>query len=181
MAKSNKKEPVEPVSIKVLDVDASMQGTLAFHDPVNLRINGNFEGKLDTKGSLSVGENSTVRADITGDRIIVAGTVFGNIVAAESVSLIAPGNVQGDIRTPVLSVGEGAVLNGTITMNSGNTGAGKNELLTLKDVAQYLEVETKILEEWAQKKKIPATYENDSWKFRKAEIDRWIQEEKIRV
>ena len=46
---------------KVLDVDATMQGTLTFRDPVNLRINGSFEGNLDTKGNLTIGENATVR------------------------------------------------------------------------------------------------------------------------
>ena len=29
---------------KILDVDAAMQGSLTFKDPVNLRINGKFEG-----------------------------------------------------------------------------------------------------------------------------------------
>ena len=41
---------------KVLEVDASMTGTLTFKDPVNLRINGRFDGTLDTKGSLTIGE-----------------------------------------------------------------------------------------------------------------------------
>jgi len=45
----------EEFAEKILDVDASMQGTLAFKDPVNLRINGKFDGKLDTKGSLTIG------------------------------------------------------------------------------------------------------------------------------
>ena len=45
---------------KVLDVDASMQGTLAFKDPVNLRINGKFEGRLETKGFLTIGEHAVV-------------------------------------------------------------------------------------------------------------------------
>ena len=59
---------------KVLDVDASMQGTLTFKDPVNLRINGSFEGRLDTKGMLTIGENASVRADIHGDEIVIEFT-----------------------------------------------------------------------------------------------------------
>ena len=38
---------------KVLDVDASLQGNLVFKDAVNLHINGNFEGRLETKGDLT--------------------------------------------------------------------------------------------------------------------------------
>jgi len=180
MAKQRPKA-TEPMEMKVLDVDASMQGTITFHDPVNLRINGDFEGQLDTKGSLSVGENSIVKANITGDRIIVAGQVNGNIVASESLSLVSPANVQGDVRSPVLSVSEGAIINGNIDMSQATKGLKQSELLTLKEVAQYLEVETNVLEDWAKKKKIPASYENENWKFKKTEIDKWIQEEKIKV
>ena len=60
---------------KILDVDASMQGTLTFKDPVNLRINGDFEGKLDTKGILTISANAFVRADINGDEIVISGKV----------------------------------------------------------------------------------------------------------
>ncbi len=66
---------------KVLDVDASMQGTMVFKDPVILRINGKFEGSLTTRGNLTIGENAVVDADIEGDDITIAGVVNGNINA----------------------------------------------------------------------------------------------------
>src|SRR3989338_280695 len=103
---------------KILDVDASMQGTIAFKDPVNLRINGSFEGKLDTKGSLTIGENARVKANITGDRIIVAGKVTGDIVATLGLSIISPAVVRGNVITPVISITEGAVLEGQLSMLS---------------------------------------------------------------
>ncbi|MBU1863923.1 MAG: polymer-forming cytoskeletal protein [Candidatus Omnitrophica bacterium] len=177
MAKNKKSDNIEP---KILDVDASMQGTIAFHDPVNLRINGSFEGRLDTKGSLSVGENATVKADITGDHIIVAGRVMGNIIASQSLSLVAPAKVQGDIKTPLLTIAEGAIINGIIDMDNSQS-TNQSDVLTLKEVAQYLEIETAVLEEWAQRRKIPAIFEENKWKFRKSEIDKWIQTEKIKV
>ena len=178
---AKKKKGADELEVKILDVDASMQGTIAFRDPVNLRINGSFEGKLDTKGSLSIGENATVHADITGDRIIVAGEIHGNISASESVALVSPAQVQGDITAPVLSITEGAVINGNIVMNNSERSLSQSETLTLKEVAHYLDVEISVLEEWAQKKKIPAFYEDSSWKFNKSEIDKWIQKEKIKV
>ena len=47
--RKRKEEPtVHVVEDKFLDVNATMQGTLRFDDPVNLRINGKFEGTLDT-------------------------------------------------------------------------------------------------------------------------------------
>ena len=176
-----KKKGSDDIDMKILDVDASMQGTIVFHDPVNLRINGTFDGKLDAKGSLSIGENAVVNADITGDRITVAGKVNGNVNAAQSLSIVAPGVVTGDINAPVLSVTEGAVINGRVDMSGTKALFSDNDILNLKQVAQYLEVETAVLEEWAQKKKIPAKFEKDAWQFEKKSIDKWIQEERVKV
>ena len=53
--------------------------------------------------------------------------------------------------------------------------------MTLKDVAQYLEVEAKVVEDWANQKKIPATYDGGKWLFRKSAVDRWITEENAKV
>ncbi len=170
----------EEVHEKILDVDASMQGTIAFKDPVNLRINGSFEGKLDTKGNLTIGENARVKANITGDRIIVAGKVNGDIIASQGLSIISPAIVKGNVRTPIISITEGAVLEGQLSM-MGVDEAGGDDLLTLKELAQYLEVEMATLDEWAAKRKIPAFQEDNAWKFRKSEIDRWIQEEKLKI
>jgi len=177
MAKRMKEETEE----KILDVDASMQGTITFKDPVNLRINGSFEGKLDTRGTLTIGENAKVKANIKGDRIIVAGKISGDISASHSLSVVAPAVITGNIATPRLSVTEGAVLEGQLSMLNGNpSGAADDVTMTLKDVAQYLEVESRVIEEWANQKKIPAQQEGNNWLFSKASVDRWIQEEKVR-
>ncbi len=167
---------------KILDVDASMQGTITFKDPVNLRINGSFEGKLDTRGNLTIGENAKVKASIHGDRIIIAGKVTGDVQATQSVSIISPAVIQGHITTPILSIADGAILEGQVSMlNILSAGEAPDTAMTLRDVAQYLEVEAKVVEEWASRKKIPAQLENGNWTFTKSAVDRWIQEENARV
>ena len=170
----------EQVDDRILDVDARMQGTVIFKDPVNLRINGSFEGKLDTQGSLTIGENANVQADIKGDKIIIAGKLTGNLTASSSITLIAPAVVTGDIQTPVLSIAEGAILNGRITMSNFKESV-ENEFLSLRDAAQYLEVEAKVVEEWATQRKIPAELRNGEWRFNKGAIDKWVHDEKIKL
>ncbi len=173
MAKKDK------VDDKILDVDARMQGTIVFKDPVNLRINGSFEGKLETCGSLTIGENANVRADIQGDKVIIAGKVTGNLIVTESLSLIPPAVVLGNVQTPVLSIADGAVIDGKIRMLDldKSTGSGK---LSLRDVAQYLEVEAKVVEEWANQKKIPGEFQNGEWRFNQVAVDKWLQDEKVK-
>ena len=166
---------------KILDVDARMQGTIVFKDPVNLRINGSFEGKLETCGNLTIGENANVRAEIQGDRMVIAGKVTGSLTASESISLIPPAVVLGNIQTPVLSIAEGAVLDGQCKMlNLEGSQSGPEKTLSVRDVAQYLEVEAKVVEEWANERKIPAEFQNGEWRFNKVAVEKWLQDEKIK-
>ena len=60
---------------KILDVDAAMSGSLTFRDPVNLRINGKFEGTLETRGTLVIGPSAVVKANIICDYIKIARTL----------------------------------------------------------------------------------------------------------
>ena len=163
---------------KILDVDASMQGTLMFKDPVNLRINGSFEGKLDTKGSLTIGENASIRADISGDEIIISGKLTGNIIASSSLKVLSSAHIVGDITTPRLSVETGAVIHGKCQML---TGAGlKGNILNIEELARYLEVEVSNILEWANSGKIPAFKEGNDWRFERPKIEEWIVKEKAK-
>jgi excisionase family DNA binding protein len=156
---------------KILDVDASMQGALSFKDPVNLRINGKFEGTLDSKGVLTIGPNAAVTADISGDSIIVEGKVRGKITARRSLELLAGAVIDGDIFPVRLIVSEGAILNGKCQM--------LGEILNPDELARYLEVEINSILEWANQGKIPAVKQGNDWKFERKAIDSWVASGKI--
>lgn len=166
---------------KVLDVDATMQGTLTFRDAVNLRINGSFEGTLDTKGNLMISETATVKAEIRGENIVVAGRVYGNIIAERELKLIPPGHVIGDITTPRLSILEGAVLDGQCHMTAPDSNIDNfvKNILTAEELAKYLEVDTSMVFEWASSGKLPAFKEKDMWKFDRNKIDEWVANGKV--
>lgn len=178
MGKKDKRHEAE----RILDVDAAMQGSLVFKDPVNLKINGRFEGLLNTKGNLMIGEHATVNADITGESIIIAGKVTGNVVAAKDLKLIAPGCVVGDIRTPLLSVAEGAVLEGNCKMlaKSKSEDAHSSNLLTAEELAKYLEVDIGVISEWVNSGKLPASKDGGTMRFDRSRIDEWVAEGKIK-
>lgn len=175
MTRRDKKQEVE----KVLDVDASMQGTLIFKDPVNLKINGRFEGVLNTKGNLMIGDQAVVNADITGDSIVIAGKVNGNVTALRDLKLISPASVTGDIRSPLLSVAEGAMFDGHCSMLSNSEGSNK-DVMSADDVAKYLEVETSLVHDWANTGKLPGSRDGNLWRFERAKIDEWVAQGKIK-
>jgi len=167
---------------KILDVDASMLGTMSFKDPVNLQINGRFEGTLDTRGMLTIGEKAFVSANIVGDEITIAGRVTGEVVAKKSLKLVSPARVDGNIRTPLLEINKGAVLNGNCQMVvsgrvSSQAGA---ELMEIDEVARYLEVDLSVVRDWAVSGKLPAIREGDKLHFDKTKIDEWIASERIK-
>jgi len=156
---------------KVLDVDASMQGTLSFNDPVNLRINGNFEGTLTTKGNLTVSETATVAAQIIGENIIIGGKVKGDIIAKHRLVLLPTATLKGDIKTPKLNIVEGAVFEGSCHM--------LEDVLDVDEISRYLEIDLDSILEWADSGKIPAFKEGDNWRFDRVKVDEWVAAGKI--
>ncbi|MBD3426150.1 MAG: helix-turn-helix domain-containing protein [Candidatus Omnitrophica bacterium] len=168
---------------KVLDVHAGMQGTLRFDDPVNLRINGKFEGTLDTKGMLMVGQKADIKANITGESVSIAGNVIGNIKALKSLKLEATAKLDGDIDTPLLSIQEGAILNGNLSMGrtSSQSSSSRGDWMNINQLAKYLEVDVNKVNEWANSGMLPAAKEGSDWVFDKSKVDQWISEGKVKV
>jgi len=156
---------------KILDVDASMQGTLRFKDPVNLRINGKFEGNLETRGNLTVGSTAQVFADMVGDNIIIGGKVKGRITAKERLTLLPTAIVEGDIFPARLNVAEGAIFEGNCSM--------LRDFLSADELSRYLEVDLNSIMEWANSGKVPALKEGSDFRFERKAIDSWIASGKI--
>ncbi|MDR2193682.1 MAG: PTS sugar transporter subunit IIA [Treponema sp.] len=51
-----------------------------------------------------------------------------------------------------------------------------NDILTIEEVAKYLRVSERTVYEWAQKGEIPAGKIGTAWRFKKTEIERWVNE-----
>ncbi len=156
---------------KIMDVDASIQGNLSFRDPVNLRINGKFEGTLETKGNLTIGSTAVVNADISGDNIIIAGRVKGKITAKERLTLLPTAIVEGTIYPTKLNITEGALLEGQCSM--------LHDFLNAEELARYLEVDNNSIMEWANSGKIPGQREGEKWRFERKAIDTWVASGKV--
>ena len=151
---------------KILDVSASMQGSLVFSDPVNLRINGKFNGNLTTRGNLIIGESADVDADIIGESITISGVVRGNIKATRMIIMTNTAQVNGDIETGKFSIEEGAVFNGHCKMS--------HQKLSLAELSSYLAVEEDKIKEWVSNGKIPVEKEGGKLLFDRRQVEAWI-------
>jgi cytoskeletal protein CcmA (bactofilin family) len=102
---------------KTIDIEAGMEGNIKFSSPINLRISGKFEGELDTRGVLIIGERADVRVTvIKGENITIAGKVRGDIMSSKRLELSSSARVIGNIKTPLLIVNQGALLKGDCQM-----------------------------------------------------------------
>ncbi len=50
------------------------------------------------------------------------------------------------------------------------------EILTIKDVAEHLQVSERTVSDWAQKGEIPCGKIGNSWRFKRVEVERWVDE-----
>jgi cytoskeletal protein CcmA (bactofilin family) len=98
----------------ILGPDASFKGELSFEK--GLRLQGKFEGKINTPGRLHIAREARMQADVDGGAIIVEGEVKGNLTAADRIELKQTARLEGDIRATKLTVDEGAVFSGHVTV-----------------------------------------------------------------
>ena len=111
---------------EIINIDAGVEGNVKFSGPINLRLNGKFEGELEMQGQLSIGENADVKAKIIkGEDIHILGKVKGDIICTKRLEISPSGSVTGNIKTPLLIIKEGATLEGNCQVPAEE---GKNEV-----------------------------------------------------
>ena len=111
----------EDSSIKAyLGENVVFKGDLSFDGTV--RIDGKFEGHVNTNDTLIIGETGDVVAEIVAGTVICKGKVKGAIVAATRVEMHASSKVFGDVKSPSLTMESGAVLDGNCDMSGNEEG-----------------------------------------------------------
>jgi cytoskeletal protein CcmA (bactofilin family) len=81
-----------------------------------LRVDGQIEGAVTTKGKVHVGKTGQLNAEINGGAVVIEGKVRGNVSAIDRVTLEATSNVTGDLTATKLVVHEGASFVGRVNV-----------------------------------------------------------------
>ena len=98
-----------------------------------LRIDGIFSGELKSDGKVIIGQTGHVKTDLKAGTIVIGGIVEGNVYATKQVTLLATGQLLGDIITPSLIVEEGVIFEGNCIINKdGNKEFLNNTIKELK-------------------------------------------------
>lgn len=111
-----REKPKGPVTDKIETVigpNTNLRGDIRSDGGV--RVDGIFEGSLQTAGNLIVSEGAKIIADISAHNVSVAGAIKGNI-SANRVEILSTGRVWGDITVTSFLLDEGGFVRGEIVM-----------------------------------------------------------------
>lgn len=105
-----------------------------------LRVDGVLQGTVSSDaGTLIVGTNGQVDANVAVASATINGTVNGDIVATEKLHLGRTAKVVGNVQTPRIIIEEGAVLEGSCSMLRAKEAQEKreHEVKTGYNASQY--------------------------------------------
>ena len=106
---------VEP-TVNANSVSRISAGTVIkgeIQSPYDLRIDGSFEGKIQTKGRVVVGESAIIKGNIICENVDLWGIVEGDLFVKDTLALKEGCKMNGNINISRLAVELGATFNGT--------------------------------------------------------------------
>lgn len=98
----------------ILSEDIDFKGKLSFEK--SFLIKGKMEGGIDAQGILLVDTGAEVIADIMADKVIIRGSVTGNVTARRKVEVMLTGKLLGNVHAPEIQMESGCVFNGLCRM-----------------------------------------------------------------
>lgn len=113
-SKKKKKSGTSP-SVNMLSEGARVKGEIHVKD--DIRIAGELEGDLMTKGKAIVTSSGAVDGNIRGVYADIAGTVEGEIRISDKIVIRKSAVIKGNVFTKTLLVEEGAQFDGSLRMS----------------------------------------------------------------
>ena len=99
-----------------------------------MRVDGHLSGRVSsTSGTLIVGANGKVDANIEVAVAVIHGTINGDIIATQRLELGRAAKVNGNIQTPSLIIEQGAIFEGSCKMLQMSQAAEKSKSSVKKD------------------------------------------------
>ena len=92
----------------------TIKGEILTNDDV--RVDGRVEGKIFSKGKVTVGDGAVMQGDIKCSSVDFFGSIDGDLYVKDVLSLKNTSSVNGNIHTRKLQVDLGARLNGSCHM-----------------------------------------------------------------
>jgi cytoskeletal protein CcmA (bactofilin family) len=110
-----------PIREEVVNIGKSVYIKGELSGDEDLTIEGRVEGRIELKAhNLVIGPNGRINAEVYAKNVTIIGSVVGNITGSEIVEIRASGSVVGDIKSPRISIADGAHFKGSVDMQKGS-------------------------------------------------------------
>lgn len=96
----------------------------------NINIEGMVQGSIKTNHNLTVGSSAKIKAEVDANNLFLAGEIKGNVRIKEKTTLTSSARIIGNLDTKILTVEEGALINGKCTMMPENEVAPEQKKTT---------------------------------------------------
>jgi cytoskeletal protein CcmA (bactofilin family) len=81
-------------------------------------IEGDVHGTISASGTLTVGSEAHIKANVTAEEAVISGAVDGNIIVKKQAVFHASAHIKGDITAERVTVESGATLEGKVQIGS---------------------------------------------------------------
>jgi cytoskeletal protein CcmA (bactofilin family) len=98
----------------ILAADIDFNGMLNFEKPFLIR--GRLSGEIVSQVLLVIDEEAVVEANINASRVVIRGSVKGDVTATGKVEVTITGKLVGNVTAPEVFMESGCVFNGRCTM-----------------------------------------------------------------
>jgi cytoskeletal protein CcmA (bactofilin family) len=96
--------------------NVNVSGKLIFHEPV--RIEGRFRGEVRSAELVVIAEEALIEGKVQAPRLLVMGELRGDVVGCDRTVIGPRARVYGNIASRVLTISEGAWIEGHIQMSN---------------------------------------------------------------
>ncbi len=95
-----------------------------FHSQGDVVIEGDVQGTIFAAGTLTIGSEARIVANITAQEAVISGTIKGDITVEKQAVFHATANITGDLKAERVTVEAGAVINGKVQIGTAKPQAG---------------------------------------------------------
>ena len=120
----------------ILEKDSSIKGE--FKSECDFRVDGNFEGSIETNGKVVIGKNGRIEGTVVCFSADIEGAINGTIHVKDLLSIRSTGEVKGDVVMSKLVVESGAIFNAKSSMKDENA-----EDSSIKNISNFNETREK--------------------------------------
>ena len=118
---------IQPENNAINIIGAGTKITGDIETTSDIRIDGSLKGNLVTKGKVVVGGTGNIEGKVICNNSDVSGTVDGEIIVSEILSLKSTAKIFGKIKTNKLAIEPNAIFTGTCDMGGASKVVASNK------------------------------------------------------